>query len=341
MRRRTFLEAGAGLFLSYMSVMLLGCDFNSGLLGVTVSPYPAKPIKMIVPYSTGGIADIMAILLQKYMLKYLGQSLIINNIIGGSGMLGWNELARAKPDGYTIGYVASSTLLQPLYGKTSYNYPSALEPLVQITSVPESAVVLADSSWQTIGDLVAYAKEHPGEIKFAHPGLGTSPHIVGEMFARVAGIKINQVPFNGDSEALAALLDGDVKLIFAPFPAIREHVKSGRISVLALSAPKRVADPVFKKVPTFKEQGYDVVMEVWHGIATPQRLAAKVKGALAHGFALTAKDPEFIAEMENAGMPVEYLSPDNFLDKWFKEMARLPEIVQTNGILDIIAKEKN
>jgi tripartite-type tricarboxylate transporter receptor subunit TctC len=161
--------------------------------------------------------------MEKFGVIYLKQPIVVTNIVGGSGMIGWNELARAKPDGYTIGIVSTGTLLQQLYGKTRYQYSSALEPLIQIATVPMVMAVLAESPWKSANDLVSYAKEHPGDIVYGHSGLGTVPHAVAEMFAQSADIK----PFMGDSEALAALLGGHVQVIFTYPPSIKEYVRTG------------------------------------------------------------------------------------------------------------------
>jgi tripartite-type tricarboxylate transporter receptor subunit TctC len=296
---------------------------------------------MIVPYSAGGSADAMARLMQKYMIEYLGQTLIVENKVGGGATVGFNELASANPDGYTIGYVTPAAILQPVYSKTRYHYPTALEPIAQISSGPLAMAVLSQSDWENVDDLVKYAKDHPTEIKFAHSGLGTLNHVAGEMFAKEANISIIQVPFMGDSEALTMLLGKHVQLMFTNLPELKEFVRTGQVRVLAVSGEKRLIDPIFSNIPTFKEQGLDIVFTIWQGIATPKPLPDNVKGELAFALFQTAKNPEFQARMEGAGMPVEYLGPEEFLAKWLSEMERLPKIVQDTGIVDIIAKQKN
>lgn len=302
--------------------------------------YPNKPITLIVPFSAGGTADIMARTMEKVAMKYLGQPLVISNITGGGGTIGWNELAGSKPDGYTIGYVAPGILLQPLYGQTRYHYPSALEPLVQVNSVPISVVVRADQPWQNIGDLVKYAKQHPGELKFGHSGLGAIMHVGGEIFAKEAAIDIVQVPFRGDTEVLAALLGGHVQIMITTPQTIKEQVKGGKVKVLAIAVEQRLADPVFSQVPTFKEQGLNIVFGFWQGIGAPKTLPPTVKAKLAAGLKGILNDAEFKKKMDDLGITVEYLDPQEFADKWRSQGVSLTKNVKETGIADRIASQK-
>jgi tripartite-type tricarboxylate transporter receptor subunit TctC len=154
-----------------MAGLAVSCNLQNKKVDESISKYPIKPTTIIVPLSPGGTADTIARLMQKYIVKYLGQPLlIVNNILDGGGTLGYNALARSHPDGYTIGYASNNAILQPLYGKTRFNYPTALEPIAQITSYPLAIAVLSESPWRTLNDIVEYAKANPGEIKFAHSG---------------------------------------------------------------------------------------------------------------------------------------------------------------------------
>lgn len=260
---------------------------------------------------------------------------------GGAATIGMNELAGAKPDGYTIGIVGASVFLQPLYGQTRYHYPSALEPLVQTTSMPMVLATLSEKPWKNLNELVSYAKQHPGEIKYGHNGLGSAPHITGEMVAKEAGISIVPVPFKGDSEALAALLGGHVQLIIAATPAaLKEHVQNGTIRILGIAEKHRLSIPGFEDVPTFNEQGLNVAFSLWNGIATPKGLPTEVKTRLTAGLREIVNDPSFKKDMEDIGMLVEYLGPDEFSDQWIADNAKLTKIVKETGIADLITNQK-
>lgn len=328
------------VILLSIAIMTGGC--NMGTKESAVSPkYPEKPITIIVPYAAGGSSDLLARALEKTAQKHLGQSLLVTNMPGGAATIAMNELAGAKPDGYTIEIVGPGVMLQPLYGQTRYHYPTALDPIVNITSSSVVVAVLADKPWKDLRDLVRYAKEHPGEIKVGHSGLGTLVHIVEETFAREADITVKQVPFKGDTEAIAALLGGHVQLIGAFTPAaLKEHVKSGTIRILGVAEKDRLTIPGFENVPTFKEQGIDVAFSFWNGIAAPKGMPAAEKARLTAGLKEMINDPAFKKSMEDMGMSVQYMGPDEFSARWAEDNAKLTKIVKETGIAELIASQK-
>lgn len=328
------------LILCSMAIGVGGCG-TPGKPAVSTIEYPVKPITFIVPYAAGGSADMMARAMERAVYKHLGQPLVVKNIPGGASTLGMNELAGAEPDGYTIGYVSMGAVLQPLYGQTRYHYVTALDPLVQIMSTPAIAVVSADRQWKSIVDLVEYAKNHPGEIKYGHSGLGSGNHVVGEIFAKVAGIDIVQVPFRGESEALAAVLGGHVQLMFTNPPAIQEFVRSKKIKILAVAAETRLTDDLFKDAATFQEQGYDVVFYARHALGAPKGMPAEVKAQLVERLDQIVHDPEFKKNMQNLGMTIEYLGNKEFSMVWLKDNRRITKIVKETGIAEKIAAQKN
>jgi len=328
------------LFLS-MAIIMGGCSMRAKESTVPGS-YPTKPITVIVPSAAGGSVDMIARALEKSAQKHLGQPLVVVNMPGGGATIGMNELASAKPDGYTIGIVATSVILQPLIGQTRYHYPTALEPLVNVVSSPVVVATLAEKPWKNLSELVSYAKQHPGEIKFGHSGLGTSVHVTEETFAREAGITIKQVPFRGgESESLAALLGGHVQLIGVYNPAaIKEHVKSGTIRILGVAEENRLTIPGFEDVPTFKEQGINVAFSFWSGIAAPKGIPLAEKARLAAGLREMINDPDFKENMEKLGMSVQYMGPEEFSARWIEDNAKLTKTVKETGIVELIASQK-
>lgn len=333
--------------LKKFSIPIL-CLFITGLISgcstqQSVQPkaekFPTKPITIIVPFSAGGSLDLVARAMEKESMKFFGHPFAITNIPGGGATIGWNELAKSTPDGYTLGISGAGVILQPLYGQTKYHYSTALDPLVQIATIPVFLAVSSDAPWQNIDDLVKYAKQHPEEIKFGHPGLGTVFHIVGESFAKEANINITQVPFQGDSEAIAALLGGHVQLIIAS-PAIKELVKSGKIRVLAVAGEHRESDLVFKDVPTLKEKEIDVSFSHWIGVAVPKQIPSDIKIRLAEGLKSIINDPEFKQNVEDMGLTIDYLGPEESAQKWIRESERLSKVVKETGIAERIAAQK-
>jgi tripartite-type tricarboxylate transporter receptor subunit TctC len=260
-----------------ISIVIGGCSTVPTKPVTTTSKYPDKPITIIVPFSPGGGSDIVARALEKTAIQHLGQPLIVVNKPGGGGTIGWNELASANPDGYTIGISGVEIILQSLYGQTKYNYPTALEPLAQISAPSMILAVQAEQPWRNIDELVSYARQHPGQLKFGNSGVGSLPHVLGEMFAHNADITVEPVPFRGGSETVAALLGGHVQAIFISPSTIKEHLKAGTIRGIAITAEQRLADPAFANVPTFKEQGLDIVFSNWVGVAVPKEVPDEIK----------------------------------------------------------------
>ncbi|HWR08126.1 tripartite tricarboxylate transporter substrate binding protein [Sporomusa sp.] len=302
--------------------------------------FPEKSITMVVPFSVGSGSDLIARSLEKMAPKHLGQPLVIINKPGGAGTIGWNELAGATPDGYTLAITGVDMLLLPLYGSAKYDYLTALQPLAQITAVPLVLVVQSSQPWQTLNDLIEYAKNHPGKLKFANSGIGGFTHVLGESFAQVAGIAIEQVPFSGGGESTSALLGGHVELCFVNPMLIKEHIKNGTVRALAVTGDQRVDDPIFAQVPTFKEQRLDISLNNWFGIAIPKEVPVEIRNKLAEGFKAIISDPEFKNNMNNVGLKAQYLGPQESQDKWLADSQKLSKTLQDSGVLEKIKAQR-
>lgn len=320
-----------------LTLMNVGCSESKK---VNSEKFPAKPIVIIVPFSAGGSSDTMIRLMEKTAEKNLGQQIIVVNKPGSGATLGWNELVASNPNGYTVGVTSVSVNLQPIYSATKYHYPTAIDPLVQIATIPVLAVVRSDSPWQTISDVIAYAKEHPGVIKCAHPGVGTVVHVVDEMFVQETGINIGQVPFKGTTEAVSATLGGHVQLLFASPAEVKSLVENGDLRVLAVATEKRLSQPTFANVPTFKEQGLNISFSLWQGIGAPKGLPEDIKQKLVEGFSNIINDPVYKQQMENIGLTVEYLGPEESQNKWIKEKEYLTEFMEKSKFKEKIATQK-
>lgn len=336
MRRKTLILL---LSLLLVTILVAGCAAQQPK-AVTTSKYPEKPITLIVPFSAGGGMDLLARAMERTASKNLGQPLIVLNKVGGGGTIGWNELAGAAPDGYTIGISGVDLILQSLYGQTKYNYPTALEPLVQVSSSPYVMVVQAEQPWNNVDDLVRYARQHPGQIKIGNSGVGSIAHVLGEMLAHTAGITLEPVPFLGGSEALAALLGGHIQVVFTSPATVREYTRNGTIRVLAVPNEQRLADPVFANVPTFKEQGLDIVFSNWMGVAAPKEMPQEARAKLADGLKAIIADPEFKNTLERIGLQVDYLAPEETKLKWIDDNEKLSKVIQETGILERIKEQK-
>ena len=339
MRKKVMVLLAVSVFV--MSLLAGGCsEVETVAIPAQHQKYPERPVTVIVPYNAGGGLDLTARSLEKLAIKHLGQPLTIINKPGSAGALGWNEVVAAPADGYTAGATASELLLLSLYGSGKYNYITALSPIAQVTAVPMLLAVQADQPWQTLNDLVAYAKEHPGQLKFGNTGIGSFPHVLCEMLNHDAGIKIEQVPFSGAGETIPALLGGHIQLAFASPVPIKKHVKNGKIRILAVTGKQRMEDPVFAHVPTLKELGIDITIDNWHGIAVSKETPPAVKNKLAEGVKAIINDPEFRKNMEKVGSKVEYLGPQEAAEKWLADSERLKKTLDESGIVEQINSQK-
>ena len=328
--------------LLLISIIIGGCTNMQSKATTATKGYPNKPITVIVPFSAGGGGlDLLARTMEKYAPKYLGQPLVVVNKPGGGGTIGWNELVSASPDGYTLGISAIDVLIQPLYGATKYHYPTALEPIAQATILPQIMVIPAKQSYQDINTLINYAKQHPGKLKCGNPGIGSPSHILGETFAKSADITLEQVSFRGNSEVTVALLGSHIQMGFISPATAKEHIKNGTLIALATTGEQRLTDPDLAQIPTFKEQGFDIVLNNWFGVVAPKDLSPEVKAKLEEGFKAIIADPEFKTNIENLGLQLEYLNSEDSKEKWRLDSDKLAKTVQETGILEQIKAQKN
>ena len=339
MQKRLLILLTVGLLL--ISIIMGGCTNRQSQTTNAKNNYPNKPITVIVPYSAGGGLDLLARSMEKKAPQYLGQPLIVVNKPGGAGCIGWNELASASPDGYTIGISAIDLLIQPLYGTTRYHYPSALEPIAQVATSPFLMVVNAEQPWHDVDAVVKYAKQFPGQLKFGHSGIGSTSHIIGETFANVAGVTLERVPFHGANDSTVALLGNHIQVAFIPPSTAKEQIKNGTLRALATTGQKRLTDPDLAQIPTFTELGLDIVSTTWIGVATPKNLPPEIKTELEEGFKAMIADPEFKANIENLNWQIEYLNSENSKAKWSSDVNKLAKSIRETGILEQIKAQKN
>lgn len=293
--------------------------------------YPNRPITLIVPTGPGASPDLMARGLAQTAMEHIGQPMVITNIPGGVATKGWNRLAGSVPDGYTIGAVSSGLFLSALFSQTQYHYPTALEPLVQVTAMPIMAVVRADQPWKNLQDLLEDARRRPGVLKFGHMGTGSPRWITGSLFVRTAAIDIVPVPFDSVN-ALAKLLNDEVQLLFSDQAEVKQYVEAGQVRVLALAAQRRLPSAPFQTAPTFNEQGVNVEFDYWFGIGTPRGIPGEIKSKLAASLQAMIHDPDFHAFMADNGMPIVYLAPSEFDMKWGGEESKLTRIIKEKGV---------
>src|SRR5215467_5580169 len=235
----------------------------------TAQDFPAKPIKLIVPFPAGGPNDIIARIVGQRMSELAKQPVIIDNRGGAGGALGTDAVAKAAADGYTIGIVNCGALaINQSMEKVPYETLKDLAPITLVVTVPEMLVVASNVPAKNMGELVALAKAQPGKLNFASTGPGSLPHLAGELLKLTAKIDIAHVPYRGAAPAINDLLGQQVQMTFLDLPVILPQIKAGNLRPIALGAKER--DATAPEVPTTGEVGMpDLLIQNWYGMVAP------------------------------------------------------------------------
>ncbi len=298
--------------------------------------YPSKPIALVVPFPPGGVADIVARPFGDAMSRNLGTPVVIENKAGAGGGIGMGYVAKAKPDGYTLLLALSSISILPeadkITGRTPMFQLDQLVPIARLTADPTVLAVRAESPWKTLVEFVADAKNRPGAISYGSSGNYGTMHVPMEMFAARAGIKLLHVPFTGAGPAVIALLGGNIDAVSSGPSTVIQHVKAGKLRVLASWGDMRLAS--LPEVPTLVELGYDAVFFQWSGLFAPAGTPEPVLARLREAARVGASDPKFVAAMATVDTPVQYLDASDFSTFWNRDAAGLQRVVRGIGKLE-------
>src|SRR5258707_13168838 len=250
--------------------------------------YPAKAVKIIVPYAPGGATDIIARIVAQRLTESVGQSFIVDNRPGANGNIALEATAKAAPDGYTllVGNVSTNAINESIYADQLTIRPSRdLAGISKLVEIPHIVVASASFPAHSIAELVAAAKKEPGKINYASVGIGSYPHLDMERFMKAAGIQLTHIPYKGGAgQAIPAMIGGEVQLAFFNMASLLPHIKSGRLKALAAIPTQRL--PELPNVPTLAEQGYPGIgTNAWQGLfapaATPKPVVDKLYSAVA------------------------------------------------------------
>lgn len=299
---------------SILSTLALAGATLVAAAGTAACEYPERPVQMIVAYNAGGGTDVAARTLAPYIEKYLGNnaSITILNKPGAGGEVGFTTLANAQPDGYTIGFINTPVLMTiPIERQTRYTLES-FEPIGNVVYDPGVFVVLADSGMETLDDLVRVAEERPGELTYATTGIGSDDHLAMLKFQRLTGAELQHVPFEGSAPARAALLGGHVDVGVINVGEAVPYMQEGEVALLGQMAEERWEGAA--EVPTFKEQGFELVSGSARGIAAPAGAPKEFVDKLATAIEQAIKDPEFREKAEQQALPLDYQGPQEYRD---------------------------
>jgi tripartite-type tricarboxylate transporter receptor subunit TctC len=275
--------------------------------------YPAKPIRLIVPFPAGGPADVLGRILSQKLSESLAVPVIVDNRAGADGIIGTDLVAKSAPDGYSVLLNSGSTTINAhVYAKLPYDLMRDLAPVTMV-SLPSGQVIAAHPSLgvRNVAELIALAKKQPGRISFSSSGQGSALQLVGELFAARAGIQLVHVPYKGAAPALNDLLSGQVQLMFPNIASVMSHIASGRIRVLAQTKSSR--EPMLPNVPTLVEEGIaDFDFAGWFGIWVAARTPDAIVRRLNAEFARVLALPEVRERFTGLGLSPSGASPEEF-----------------------------
>lgn len=311
-----------------MSALLLACG-----VAQAQETYPSRGISMVVPFPPGGVADITGRPTAAAMEKALMVPVTIANRPGAGGAVGNAAVANAKPDGYTLLMALSSVSVIPEADKLFNRKPAytldQLAPIALISADPMILVVHPSLPVKTVKEVIALARKQPGELSFSSSGVYGALHMPMEMFMHAAKLKMRHVPTTGGGPALTQLLGGHVTMSAGGPAAITSHVKAGKLRTIVTWGAER--HPNYKDVPTFKEQGFDIVYYIWAGLfapaATPEPVLKTLRGAVRQA----VNDSDFKNQMAKVNSPVQYLDAPDFTKYLDADAKRLAAVVQIVG----------
>jgi tripartite-type tricarboxylate transporter receptor subunit TctC len=274
------------------------------------SSYPSRPITLIVPVPPGGILDQAARIVTPAMGSALGQSIIVDNRAGASGNIGALAVARARPDGYTllVGYSMFHVGNPVMFKDLPWDPLRDFAPVGMIAVAPHVIAINAALPYQTLKELVDYARAHPGALNYATSGNGSVPHVGMELFKQTFKVDITHVPYKGAGPAVQDVIGGNVQMTVATPPSVGGFVKAGKLRAMAIAAKNRLA--LLPDVPTTAEAGFPgVEMEAWVAIFAPTGTPPEVVAKLSNALRLSLETPEAIKSSAVAGMEIRYMTP--------------------------------
>jgi tripartite-type tricarboxylate transporter receptor subunit TctC len=292
-------------------------------------PFPQKGnIEITVLFPAGSSADITARVLAEGMARHLGVNVLVVNRPGAGGAVGYKYVAGQKPDGYALVWNSNSISTTYHSGQLGFDY-KAFDAVARVLVESPLLAVRGDAKWKTLGEFIADAKSRPGKISVANSGSGSHTHISSVALFKAAGVEVNDVPY-GVQQVVPNLLGGHVDSTVQLPGALSSHIKSGAVRVLAALIPRR--DPALLEVPTALEQGVDVSVEAWRGIAVPRGTPIGTVAVLEHAIRRTVESPEFQRAGEKFAVRPAFMPSAEFADLIAKEDAELARLMQLIGL---------
>lgn len=322
MQRRQLIAAGACALLA------------TPLVGLAQDAWPSKPVRLIVPFPPGGPTDVMGRTAAKVLGDKLGQRFVVENKAGAGGNIGTDAVAKATPDGYTIGVSAISSLaISPyLYTKLPFSVETDFAPVSLVGTTPCAIVIHPSAPFSDLKGLVAYAKANPGKLNYATSGIGTSNHLAAELLQSTAGIQLTNVAYKGSSQIVPDLLAGVVTMSMeSSLATTLQHIKAGKLKAIAVTSAKR--SRALPEVPTIAESGYPgFEVESWFGLVAPAGTPRPVVDKLQAAWSDGAKTPEVVTAFDAISADIRVQTPEQFAAFIRTENLRWGELIRTLGL---------
>ncbi len=294
-----------------MGLVLAAATLIASAPSASAEDYPTRPIHVIVPFAPGGGSDFIARFMGVRLGELLGKPLVVENKPGAGGALGAEVGVKAAPDGYTLTVIASSYTVNPAIRKVNFDSANDITPIIQVSQGPLLVLVHPSLGVNTLQELIAVAKNKPGEINFATSGQGSIIHAATELFNVRAGIKMTHIPYRGTGPALVSILAGETQVFFSSPATAMPHVQAGKLKVLAVTTAKRL--PALPAVPTVQEAGvpdYDVTL--WHGLIAPKGVPQPIVDKLNKAANETLKLSEAAEKLATDGVAPAGGTPEQF-----------------------------
>jgi tripartite-type tricarboxylate transporter receptor subunit TctC len=294
--------------------------------------YPNRPIRMILPSSPGGPVDVIARTVGAGLAEALGQQIVMDNRAGAGGIIGAEIVANANPDGYTLMFAHSGPLAieAALHSKLSYDPLKSFAPVSLVAESPYALIVNPATSAKSVKELVALAKSRPGKFNYASGGIGTGIHMAGELFNLASGLKMVHVPYKGAGPSMAALISGEVDMMFNGVSSALPHVKAGRLRALAISSAKRT--PLLPDLPTVAESGLAYETSGWYGLVAPARTPKPVTATLQSHLQKALNTPEMKERLAAQGIDGIASTPERLTQHLRAELEKWAAVVKAAGL---------
>lgn len=309
--------------------MLCGLMLNVAFADlVSAQGYPTKAVTFIVPFPPGGRSDLTARVVAQFLKAELGQPVVMVNKAGASGVLGAKEVAKASPDGYTLGFFSTGFLTTHHTVPTPTNVRE-YELVSLINMDPAVVAVPAAKGWKRLEEMVDYGKKNPGKLRVGTTP-GTSTHIFAAAFVTAAGLEVLYVPYRGGGERAPALAGGHIDADFDVVATLKSMAEAGKVRILGIASDRRV--DLYREIPTMREQGVDLVISSWHGMFAPKGTPASVIATLDAALERTSKNPQFLEQMGKTLLGVRHMNPQDFARFFAEQDALFKPLIQKLGL---------